>query len=79
MIKIIKNGETPKTYIKKYQVTCKHCGTIMECLETDLHWRMVGHGDSDNCIVCPVCGRELWQKYGNNCEYTIIGREEAVL
>lgn len=58
MIKIIKTRELPK-HDYTYRVTCKSCGTVFECNESDFHTEIVGFHDSDNIIYCPICQEGL--------------------
>ena len=73
MIKIIKMQEPPK-YNYTYRVTCKNCGTIFECNESDFHTEMVGFGDSDDMVHCPICQDRLSKRLAPwYCEIERIG------
>lgn len=47
--------------IKRYVVTCNHCGSKLECDENDFYFAM-SHGSAT--VICPVC------------DYATIVREE---
>ena len=49
MIKIIKGPD------QQYRITCKRCGTIFECDDSDFHEEIAGHGMTDYVVYCPTC------------------------
>ena len=61
MIEIIKQPELMQRENKKYQITCNHCGCVFTCMTED--WRhnvIVGHGERDDVISCPVCHKNFY-------------------
>jgi len=62
MITIIRRGNIESTDTSRYVVTCDHCNCLFVAAGSDFKVRMVGHGDYDEMIHCPYCGRELGKR-----------------
>lgn len=55
MIKIIKDGKTPKRQKPIYTIECQHCGCVFECESSDFLSMSRGL-DGAFTVPCPCCG-----------------------
>lgn len=64
MIKISKMGEMPqqKKFKKIYHFTCSNCKMVFTCDKKDLTDEVVGHGEIDEMIFCPLCHEKLYYR-----------------
>lgn len=82
MIKILKVGAIPKERVRVYRMTCLTCGTIFEATKRDFRREIVGHGETDDVINCPMCGKSLsLLSQGMTCDwsYYLVEREKEVV